>query len=308
MNDRRGFLDDPEPAPPQAAPPSPELDRGWVAGTQGPLGPVRHDAMAALPTKPAKESIQPLAVAACALVLLLAILTLLGLANFAVAQFGKSLWLGWLTVTLIGPLVGALGWSVVREWRGYANLRNVEGLRSGLNSDNMEVARKHAREWLHAIGASADLTKGIETASDPATLRALLRSGPLARLDQESAQMGRSAAFQVLAATAVSPWPAMDGVLVVWRGLRLIRRIAELYGMRPGTLGTLRLWRRLAMDAGSVAAADVVVTAMADALLKSPVGSALAGSATGSALAARRMLRLSVAVARSCHPIDEAIT
>ena len=308
MNDRRGFLDDPEPAAPQTAPPSQELDRGWVAGTQGPVGPVRHDAMAALPANPAKESIPPLAIAASALVLLLAIMALLELANFAVAQFDKSLWLGWLTVTLIGPLVGVLGWSAVREWRGYANLQKVEGRRSGLNSDNMEVARKHAREWLNAIDAPATLIKGIETASDPVTLRALLRSGPLARLDQESAQMGRAAALQVLAATAVNPWPAMDGVLVVWRGMRLIRSIAELYGMRPGTLGTLRLWRRLAMDAGSVAATDVVVTAMADALLITPVGSALAGSAAGSALAARRMLRLAVAVARSCHPIDEAIT
>jgi putative membrane protein len=97
----------------------------------------------------------------------------------------------------------------------------------------------------------------------------------------------------------------MDGVLVIWRGLRLIRRIAELYGMRPGTLGTLRLWRRVALDAGSVAAADVVVATMTDALFSSPLGGALAGQASGSAIAAQRMLRLSVAVARSCRPIDE---
>ena len=61
----------------------------------------------------------------------------------------------------------------------------------------------------------------------------------------------------------------------------------------------------MALDAGSVAAADVVVATMTDALFSSPLGGALAGQASGSALAAQRMLRLSVAVARSCRPIDE---
>lgn len=308
MNQRRGFLDDPEPeiavaTPPPLPPPPPE--RGWLAGVDGATGPVRHAAAATLPAKATREPRQPLAIATGALILLIGGVALLELANFAVAQFDKSPLLGWLTIALIGPPAAALGWSVVREWRGYASLRAVERIREGLQSDDIEVARRHARTWLRAIAASDDLARSVEAPSDPATLRALLRSGPLARLDQEAAQAGRSAALQILAATAVSPWPGLDGVLVVWRGLRLIRRIAELYGMRPGTLGTLRLWRRVALDAGSVAAADVVVATMTDALFSSPLGGALAGQASGSAIAAQRMLRLSVAVARSCRPIDE---
>jgi putative membrane protein len=308
MTQRRGFLDDPEPDIAVARPlppPPPPPERGWLAGVDGAAGPVRHAAAATLPAKATREHRQPLAIAAGALVLLIGGVALLELANFAVAQFDKSPLLGWLTIALIGPPAAALGWSVVREWRGYASLRAVERIRAGLQSDDIEVARRHARTWLRAIAASDDLTRSVEAASDPATLRALLRSGPLARLDQEAAQAGRSAALQILAATAVSPWPGLDGVLVIWRGLRLIRRIAELYGMRPGTLGTLRLWRRVALDAGSVAAADVVVATMTDALFSSPLGGALAGQASGSAIAAQRMLRLSVAVARSCRPIDE---
>lgn len=308
MTQRRGFLDDPEPDIAVATPPPlppPPAERGWLAGVAGAAGPVRHAAAATLPAKATRERRQPLAIAAGALVLLIGGVALLELANFAAAQFDKSPLLGWLTIALIGPPAAALGWSVVREWRGYASLRTVERIRAGLQSDDIEVARRHARTWLRAIAASDDLASSVEAASDPATLRALLRSGPLARLDQEAAQAGRSAALQILAATAVSPWPGLDGVLVIWRGLRLIRRIAELYGMRPGTLGTLRLWRRVALDAGSVAAADVVVATMTDALFSSPLGGALAGQASGSALAAQRMLRLSVAVARSCRPVDE---
>lgn len=308
MTQRRGFLDDPEPDIAVARPlppPSPPPERGWLAGVEGAAGPVRHAAAAALPARATRERRQPLAIATGALVLLIGGVALLELANFAVAQFDKSPLLGWLTIALIGPPAAALGWSVVREWRGYAGLRAVERIREGLQSDDIKIARRHARTWLRAIAASDELARSVEAASDPATLRALLRSGPLARLDQEAAQAGRSAALQILAATAVSPWPGLDGVLVIWRGLRLIRRIAELYGMRPGMLGTLRLWRRVALDAGSVAAADVVVATMTDALFSSPLGGALAGQASGSAIAAQRMLRLSVAVARSCRPIDE---
>jgi hypothetical protein len=50
---------------------------------------------------------------------------------------------------------------------------------------------------------------------------------------------------------------------------------------------------------------DVAVAAITEALFNSPVGGALAGQATGSVIAARRMLRLAVTIARSCHPIDE---
>lgn len=305
MNQRRGFLDDLEPDVAPTAPPPPPPERGWLAGVDGAAGPVRHVAAPTLPARATRERRQPLAIAAGALVLLIGGVAALELANFAAAQFDRSPLLGWLTIALIGPPAAALGWSIVREWRGYASLRTVERIRDGLQSDDLEVARRHARAWLRAIAAPGDLARSVEAATDPATVRALLRAGPLARLDQEAAQAGRSAALQILAATAVSPWPGLDGVLVVWRGLRLIRRIAALYGMRPGTLGTLRLWRRVALDAGSVAAADVVVATMTDALFSSPLGGALAGQASGSAIAAQRMLRLSVAVARSCRPINE---
>ena len=57
------------------------------------------------------------------------------------------------------------------------------------------------------------------------------------------------------------------------------------------------------MDAAGVAAADIAVTALAEAVFNSHLGGALAGQATGSAVAARRMLRLAYATAQSCRPI-----
>ena len=303
MSERRGFLDEPESQVPQTVASPVSLERGWVPGAEGKEGPVRHDAAAALPGKEVKDATQPLTIAALSVLFLIVGVALLELANFTVAQFGKAPWLGWLTVGLLTPACGALAWSMAREWRGFAALKAVDRIREGLRSEDIAVARASAHEWLNAIGAPPETLRVVQGADDAATLRSLLRTGPLAQLTEESSAAGRAAALQVLAATAVSPWPGVDGVIVVWQGLRLVRHVARLHGLRPGTLGTLRLFRRVAMDASMVAAADIAVSALAEAVFNSPVGGALAGQATGSAVAARRMLRLSFAVAQCCRPI-----
>ena len=303
MNERRGFLDDPAPEAPRAicAPLVPE--RGWVAAPEGDEGPIRHDAAAVLPGPAVSGAMQPLILAASALLLLVGGVAVLQLANFTAAQFAKAVWLGWLTVALLAPPLVALIWSLAREWRGFAALDSVDSLRRGLASEDVVTARARAQEWLTAIGAPPTTLQVAQGAADAATLRSLLRAGPLAQLDVATAEAGRAGALQVLAATAVSPWPGLDGVIVVWRGMRLIRQVARLHGLRPGTLGTIRLLRRVTMDAGAVVAADIAVSALSEAVFNSPVGGALAGQATGSAIAARRMLRLAYAVAQACRPI-----
>ena len=183
-------------------------------------------------------------------------------------------------------------------------LKTVDRIRKVLAGNDISTARVHAREWLNSIGASPKEVETLLEAKDTDTLRSRLQtSSPLQRLTEQSTQAGRAAAWQVLTATAVSPWPGLDGVIVVWRGLRLVRQVAGFHGLRPGALGTLRLLQRVMLDAGTVAAAELAVATLGDALLTSPVGGALAGQATGSAIAARRMLRLSFAVAQSCRPL-----
>jgi putative membrane protein len=122
------------------------------------------------------------------------------------------------------------------------------------------------------------------------------------KLDQEVTASGRAAALRVLAATAVSPWLGLDGVIIIWQSLWLVRQVARLYGLRPGTLGTVRLLRRATTDASVVVFADVAMTALTEAVFDSPLGK-IVGQATGSAIAVRRILRLTSAIAQSCRPI-----
>jgi putative membrane protein len=284
------------PPPPGAA------DRGWVPEVLGPEGPVRHD-RAPLLAQASRPDASPLALGFVALLALIAGVAALQLANFVAAQFERSSLLGALTLSVLAPGAVLLLWSGWREWRGYAVLGAVEGLRADLASENDARARAAAERWLKAIQAPPG-TLGVALATtDAATLRALLRAGPLRELEAQTAEAGRRAALQVLAATAVSPWPGLDGVIIVWRALRLVREVAALHGMRPGAAGTLRLLRHATLDAATVIAADVAVTALEDSLFTSPLLGGLAGQAAGAAIAARRMLRLAHAVGQGCRPL-----
>jgi putative membrane protein len=302
VTEHRGFLDEAAPAMPQTSSAG-TLERGWIADPHGNMGPIRHDPAAVLADTNVERMLTPLAIVVIGLLSLIAGVAILELGNFAAAQFDRARWLGWLTVALLAPASAAVLWSAVREWRGLAALKTADKIRTGLRSENLKVARTQAYNWLKAIGATPEVVSLVQSAKDAETLRSLLRTGPLAKLDQEVSALGRTAALRVLAATAVSPWPGVDGVIVIWQGLRLVRQVATLYGLQPGTLGTVRLLRRVTTDASTVAAADIAVSALTEAVFNSSVGGALVGQATGSAIAARRILRLTCAVAQSCRPI-----
>jgi putative membrane protein len=80
-----------------------------------------------------------------------------------------------------------------------------------------------------------------------------------------------AASKRVSVVTALSPRAAIDMVFVLVNGLSLVRRLATLYGARPGTLGVLKLFRRVI--------AHLAVTgsvALSDSLLQQLIGHGLA--------------------------------
>src|SRR5690606_10832234 len=62
--------------------------------------------------------------------------------------------------------------------------------------------------------------------------------------------------------TAVSPRAFFDVLFVLWESVRLIRRVAAVYGGRPGTLGLFRLMKAVVSHlavTGSIAIGDTVL-------------------------------------------------
>lgn len=230
----------------------------------------------------------------------------LDLATTIAGLFDRSPWLG-----AAGAAVGVAGVALmarglVRELRGLASLAAVDRLRSALAGNDMATARREARAWAGRVGADRKLDAALVAAPDVSGIAALLRAGPAAELATRADALGRTAAIQAFLATAASPSAALDAIIVIWRGVRLIREVATLYGMRPGAAAMLRLVRRTALSAASVAGTDLVAHTIARGLLTHPLARHVGGELPAATLVARRMVLLARATAAACSPLGEA--
>lgn len=187
--------------------------------------------------------------------------------------FARLEWLGWTAAALAGIALVALAVIVGRELAGLARLAAVEKLRQrgedAIARNDARLARSVVEEVMALLArrpetaAGRTLLAGLrEEIVDGADLVRLAETELLARLDERATALVLDSAKRVSVVTAVSPRAIVDVAYVVFECARLIRRIADLYGGRPGTLGFLRLARsvigHLAVT-GSVAVGDSFV-------------------------------------------------
>jgi putative membrane protein len=84
----------------------------------------------------------------------------------------------------------------------------------------------------------------------------------LVPLDAKARALILESAKRVSVVTAVSPKAIVDISYVLFETVRLIRRMSELYGARPGTIGLIRLTRDVVAHlavTGSIAIGDNIV-------------------------------------------------
>ncbi len=223
--------------------------------------------------------------------------------NFVADEFARSEVLGWVTLGVAAVGFGLLLAGVAREVAGLLALRAVDRLRRDLAGGDAVRRARAALEWAGGLAEGEALVPALRGTNDPDAILALLRAGPEASLRAQADALGRRAALQVVAGMAATPAPALVVLLVSWRGLRLIRQVAAVYGLRPGVVGTLGLLRRTALAATATAVVEVAVNTAAHAVLSTPLLTHLAGEMAGGAVAARRMVVLARAAAVACSPV-----
>jgi len=243
------------------------------------------------------------ALALSGLVVLVLGLAGLSVGNFVTDQFARAAWLGWTTLGVAGAGFGLIGAGLWRELRALVALRRVDNLRAGLASDDAERIMVAALSWAHMVRGGAAIEPALRAVNDPDAAIALLRAGPTQALRDAADRLGRVAAMQAVAGVAAIPSPALDVLFVAWRGVRLIRQVAALYGVRPGLLGTLSLLRRTAVAATLVGAANLAGNTAAHAVLSNPLLAHALGDAAAAGIAARRLLVLARATAAACDPV-----
>jgi putative membrane protein len=241
-------------------------------------------------------------VASGVLVLLLG-LSGLETSNFIADEFTRGQVLGWAALGVATVGFGLVFTGFWREASALAALRSVDQLRADLAGSDAHRRVRAARAWVKHLPEAPTLLPAIDAINDPDAILALLRAGPAAALRARAEALGRAAAVQAVGGIAAMPSAGLAGLFIAWRGLRLVRQVAALHGLRPGLFGTLALLRRTALTAGAVVGTEMAANAAAHAVLSSPLLQTVAGEMAGAGVAARRLMVLARAAEAACSPV-----
>lgn len=246
------------PANPAAAPPVPEADAP-------PAGAAMQGALALARVRP-------------------------GFGAWVLAAAGGlfTLWLGlaawdWaLALVARVPLLGGLAWAllavvglgllvaVLRELAGWRRLRRLDGLRrdaeAALAAHDLAGAQAVAARLAALYGGAAE---GGGLLDPDAVIEAAERRW-LASVDAAALAEVQASARQVALLTAMVPLALADVAAALVVNLRMLRRIAAIYGGRPGSLGNWRLVRAVAAHLAATGA-----VAVGDDMLGSALGGGL---------------------------------
>lgn len=187
--------------------------------------------------------------------------------------FGRAGWLGWLAAAFAALALAALFVLTLRELFVLSRLAAVETLRrdawEAWARDDPRAARAVVAGLVSLLSTNPQTAGGRRALGelegeiiDGAALIGLAETELLSGLDERAKRLILDAAKRVSLVTAVSPRALVDVAYVLWESGRLIRRLSELYGGRPGTLGFFRVARgvlaHLAVT-GSIAIGDSFV-------------------------------------------------
>lgn len=221
--------------------------------------------------------------------------------------------LGWIATGLLALfliLAAALG---LRELAAFARLRRLDtihkaavaALASGQGKDARAVVADLDR--LYASRADLDwprarLAERLPDAPDALGALHLAEAELMAPLDAAARIEIEAAARTVATVTALVPLALADVFAALAANLRMIRRIAEIYGGRAGALGGWRLARTVLthlVATGAVAAGDDLIETMAGGGLLSKLSRRFGEGVVNGALTAR----VGIAAMEVCRPL-----
>jgi putative membrane protein len=225
--------------------------------------------------------------------------------------------LGWLAAGLTGLFVLAALLVAVREavaWARLARLDRVHkaALAAAASGDLKEAGR--VVDGLVALYAAredtawgrARLAERRGDVFDADALLHLAESELMAPLDRAARAEVESAARQVATVTAFVPLALADVAAALTVNLRMIRRIAEIYGGRAGAIGGWRLLRTVLthlVATGAVAVGDDLIQSVAGGGLLSKLSRRFGEGVVNGALTAR----VGVAAVEVCRPLPFAV-
>ncbi len=218
--------------------------------------------------------------------------------------------LGWVAAGLMAAAGLVLLVWLVGEARAWARLARIEGLRAEAQGVTEVKAARAVVARVSALyagraemsAARESLARRGEEVFDADALVHLAEVELMAELDAQARAEVEAAARQVALVTALVPLALADVVTALVANLRMLRRVAEIYGGRAGSLGALRLMRRVMaalVAAGALALTDDLIGSVAGGGILSKVSRRFGEGVVNGALT----VRVGLAAMEVCRPL-----
>jgi putative membrane protein len=244
---------------------------------------------------------------------LLALVVSVAAYDFAASLVARSPVLGWLATALAAALAVTLIVMLVREALAIRRLKRIDSFhdeaRAALAAPDAEPARALVAKLDRFYAARPDLRWERERLEerapdilDPDALLDLAERSLMTPLDAEARREIEGAARTVAAATALVPLALIDVLTALSMNVRMIRRIAQVYGGRAGVVGSIRLLRMVAthlLATGAVAVGDDFVHSVAGGGLAARLSRRFGEGVINGALTAR----IGIAAMEVCRPL-----
>ena len=233
--------------------------------------------------------------------------------DFVTGLIARAPVLGYVVTGLIAAFVLVLIVIALKELAAFSRLSRIDRLHrqaeEALGEEDLAKARTVVRDLTALYKGREDTRWGREKLSDlqadqfdASALLGLAEVEVLAPLDTAATREIEAAARQVATVTAVVPLALADVVAALTANLRMIRRIAEIYGGRSGTLGSWRLARAVMthlVATGAVAVGDDLIGSVAGGGVLSKISRRFGEGVVNGALTAR----VGVAAMEVCRPL-----
>jgi putative membrane protein len=187
--------------------------------------------------------------------------------------FTRSQTLGWIGIALVAVLVISLLALAGREIAAVLRQKHIAHMHAAFararESDDRNAARALTRDLVSLYASRAETARARAQLSDLTgeivdgrDLIDIAERELMTALDEDAQREIARAAKRVSVVTAVSPRAIVDLLFVAAQAFRLVRRISEIYGGRPGMLGFFRLMKSVGAHlaiTGGMAAGDSLV-------------------------------------------------
>ncbi len=233
--------------------------------------------------------------------------------DYITGLLARSPILGGIATVLIGLMIGVLVILAIRELAAFGRLKRLDQIQNDASEALTNSDLKAARGVISALNqlyksredtawGRSELASRQPEVLDADGLIGLAETTLLAPLDDRAQREVEAAARQVATVTAIVPLALADLFTALTSNLRMIRRVAEIYGGRAGTLGSWRLTRSVLthlVATGAVAVGDDLIGSVAGGGVLSKVSRRFGEGVVNGALTAR----VGVAAIEVCRPL-----